>query len=211
MEKQRGNLIHTCPSPGYKGAVNLNVSSPLFRTDPKPDLYPLAVFTGIVFGCFIPMHTGHEGLIQMSRARHGRTLLVVCGYPGDRGDGFIPYGERISLTKQAFAGCPDVTVLSINDHEIGLTGTFSLEAWETWSRELFRKAGLSPADSDFHWYTGEGDYVDKLKALYPKHCFHLANRLENPISGTEIRKDWKSHQDKIHPIFLDYLERTCSL
>lgn len=65
------------------------------------------VTIGITFGCFIPLHSGHLDMIQKSRAVHQKTIVAVCGYDGDRGDGFIPFRERIVLMKQVFAFCPD--------------------------------------------------------------------------------------------------------
>lgn len=167
---------------------------------------------GITFGCFIPMHTGHREMIHRSRCSHDLTIVAVSGYDGDRGDGFIPFRDRIILTKAIFSNEPDVKVVAVDDHKLGLTGTFSLSAWETWCKELFAQSGLKPdALVSYHWYSGEASYLEKICSIYPQHQYHLLNRSEHPISGTLIRKDWTSYRDNIHPVFLKYLEEKKNL
>lgn len=164
---------------------------------------------GIVFGCFIPLHTGHLKLIGQSLRQCDQTILAVSGCDTDRGQDFIPFHTRISLTKEAFQEYPDVLVTEVDDHAIGLTGTFSTDAWRRWGEELFRNAGLNPkaAGVTYHWYLGELPYLKKLTEIYPHHIFHLADRTKLPISGTMIREHWQDYEADIHPVFLEYLER----
>lgn len=168
---------------------------------------------GIVFGCFIPLHTGHLKLIGQSLCQCDQTVLVVSGYDTDRGQDFIPFRTRISLTKEAFQEYPNVLVIGVDDHAIGLTGTFSTDAWRRWGEELFRNAGLDPkaAGVTYHWYLGELSYLKKLVEVYPHHIFHLANREKLPISGTQIRERWQAYETDIHPIFFNYLEKSMKL
>lgn len=92
--------------------------------------------------------------------------------------------------------------------KLGLTGTFSENAWKKWCAELFANAMANPwlPGTTYTWYTGEQSYVDKIEKLYPEHTFVLCNRDMIPISGTAIRQEPGDHRDAIHPVFLQYLE-----
>lgn len=162
---------------------------------------------GITFGCFIPMHIGHVKMIQKSRRENDRTIIAVCGYPADRGKDFIKFHDRLKLTKFVYDEYEDTIVTGVNDRKIGLTGTFSLKAWQTWCNELFRNAGLDPFDKNtkYTWYTGEASYTEKIKQLYENHDFIGLDRNEVPISGTEIRNNPEKYYYQIHPVFREYL------
>lgn len=163
---------------------------------------------GIVFGCFIPMHTGHMDLITKSRLENHKTVLCTTGYDMDRGYDFVPFLRRRKLVHQAYSDGPDIILSHVDDRKLGLTGTFTEEAWLIWSTEMFRNAGLDPNDrgASYHWYTGDPGYIEKLAKVYPSHIFHLVDRAKDPISGTMIREDPYRYKDKIHPLFWQYLE-----
>ena len=57
---------------------------------------------GIVFGCFIPMHKGHESLITRALEENDKIILAVCGYQTDRGRDFIDFETRIRLVTDMF-------------------------------------------------------------------------------------------------------------
>lgn len=165
---------------------------------------------GIVFGCFIPLHTGHRHLIETARQENDYCILAVAGYPGDRGEGCIPYDDRIRLIQQLYHDKPDCIVTNVNDHEIGLTGTFSETAWKTWSDELFRNAQEDKNDPNriYTWYTGDPAYIEKLKQVLPdNHTFRLFDRGQIPYSGTQIRSDLQKYKHQIHPAFWSYLKK----
>lgn len=42
--------------------------------------------TGLVLGCFAPLHKGHLDLIyRVKKENNGGVFVIVCGYDGDRG------------------------------------------------------------------------------------------------------------------------------
>ena len=157
---------------------------------------------GIVFGCFIPLHKGHLSLIDKA-LKNDKVVIGVCGYDLDRGKDFIPFKDRIELIKEIFN---DLTVVSIDDHKIGLTGKFDLESWKLWCNELFKNADLNPLENEITWYLGEQSYLEMLKKIYPKHTFELVERTVIPVSGTMIRENPKENIKEIHPVFIKYLK-----
>lgn len=164
---------------------------------------------GIVFGCFIPLHDGHMDMIRKAYHENEHLILVVCGYDNDRGEDFIPFLRRVYLMKELFGNDPKITVAVVDDKKIGLTGTFSVEAWETWCKEAFRdtKRLLDEADT-VTWYSGDEVYIQKISTIYPEHKYQLLDRTKNDISGTKIRKDIFKYWHRIHPLFQDYLLRS---
>ena len=164
---------------------------------------------GITFGCFIPLHKGHLSIIKQAETENNSVILGVTGHDMDRGRDFIPFLRRIQLMHTIFACHSNISIAEVDDRSIGLTGTFSLSAWEAWCRELFYTAGYYPDDPhcEFHWYIGEKDYIEKIQVLYPQHHFHLMDRSIIPLSGTAIREDPERYSGYIHPLFLDYLKK----
>lgn len=58
---------------------------------------------GIVFGCFIPMHKGHESLIKRALSENDGMIIGVCGYRADRGRDFLDFEARFKLVTDMFA------------------------------------------------------------------------------------------------------------
>ena len=166
---------------------------------------------GIVFGCFIPFHKGHESLVKRALDENDRMIIAVCGYQEDRGKDFLPFTVRHKLVKEMFRDNPRVTVALIDDKKIGLDGTFTHENWVAWGKELFSSAGIDPDSAHFNWYTGEPSYVEKLGPIYPDHTFNLVDRTIVQVSGTEIRENPMDLSDDINTVFRNYLLKTGKL
>ena len=164
---------------------------------------------GIVFGCFIPLHTGHMDLISDSVNENDLTIIAVCGKDADRGKDFIPFKDRINLITQIYHHDDRFKIVVLDDEKLGMDGTFSRNNWIKWSADLFLQAGLDPYDGDnkYRWYTGEPNYVRQLMSIYPDHCFTFVPRKLNPISGTKIRENPKKYYYHIAPAFLEYLQK----
>ena len=166
---------------------------------------------GIVFGCFIPMHKGHESLIKRALEENDKMIIGVCGYRADRGRDFLDFDARFKLVKEMFAEKDNVIVVQIDDKKLGLDGTFTHDNWVLWGDELFFQAGRRPDDAEYTWYTGEQSYIDKLKVIYPAHNFTLVDREIIKASGTEIRKSPAIHSDDINDFFKSYLRKNGKL
>lgn len=163
---------------------------------------------GIVFGCFIPLHKGHIFMINRALSENDKIILGVCGYPGDRGKGFIPFEDRIALVRNKFKDNSKVIISIVNDKKIGLSGKFDEEAWRIWSEELFSGTKYSPDDTSntFTWYTGEQSYINEIQKTFNTHKFVLLDRQSINISGTDIRGNPKEYLDYIDEDFKAYLK-----
>lgn len=159
---------------------------------------------GIVFGCFIPMHKGHEILINNCINSNDKTIIAVCGFDDDRGKDFIPFKDRYLLTKYAY---PNNNVIVVDDKKLGLDGTFTSDNWLKWMWEIFNQSKINPYDESirFLWYTGEPSYVEKMQVLFPKHQFSVADRDDIKISGTKIRESPEKYINYINNVFKGYL------
>lgn len=166
---------------------------------------------GITFGCFIPMHEGHKSMIQRSRAENNMTIVAVCGKDLDRGKDFIPFKHRITLVKwkYGYGNYDDVRVVVVDDDKIGMDGTFTLDNWIIWAKELFNNAGLDPNNekNECTWYTGDSSYKYKLETVFPNHKFTLLDRSIIDISGTAVRENPEKYRYMIDPLFVIYLEQ----
>ena len=160
---------------------------------------------GIVFGCFIPLHQGHLSLINKAIQENDKVIIGVCGFDDDRGKDFISFKTRIELIKTKYKDNPNITVVSVDDKNIGLTGKFDISSWKIWSNELFHNANIQSNTEHITWYTGEQSYVDKLQEIYPKHNFCLVNRNKINISGTKIRENPTKYKEYIDKDFYTYL------
>ena len=166
---------------------------------------------GLCFGCFIPLHKGHLSMIERAKNENDRIVIGVCGYEGDRGQEYLPFEGRWKLMLRRYHDDKNVIITIVDDHEIGLTGTFSVDAWSIWGKEFFRNAWLDPNDEskEYTWYTGEASYIEKLQQVYPNHNFVLLDRSEIQVSGTMIRENTDQYCDMIAPDFLEAHENWC--
>ena len=162
---------------------------------------------GIYFGCFIPLHNGHEAMIKTALSENDHLILGICGYDKDRGRDYIPFRQRIDLMSKIYSRCENITLAIVDDKKIGLKGTFSLNAWEIWCSELFQNSGFDPGDkaNQYVWYSGEKDYLEKIQQLYPSHEMRHISRDLIPISGTEIRANTSQYITHVNPFFASYL------
>ena len=160
---------------------------------------------GIVFGCFIPLHQGHEYLIDCAIKENDKIIIGVCGKDTDRGQYFIPFKDRIALMRKIYNN-PNITISVIDDAKLQLDGTFTYNNWRIWANELFTNANYNPNDNQYTWYMGEPSYYEKLKMIYPKHIFKVFDRTINTISGTKIRENPNKYNNYINKYFREYLK-----
>jgi NadR type nicotinamide-nucleotide adenylyltransferase len=161
---------------------------------------------GIVFGCFIPLHQGHEYLIDCALKENDALIIGVCGKDTDRGQDFIPFRDRIKLMKKIY-NQPNITISVVDDAKLQLDGNFTYDNWCKWSNELFTNANYNPNENQYTWYMGEPSYYEKLKLIFPNHKIKVFDRNVNPLSGTKIRENLTEYTNSINKTFLDYLKK----
>ena len=163
--------------------------------------------TGIVFGCFIPLHSGHANLIRKATSECDRVVVVSCGHKNDRGENFIPFEDREPLVKEHLAitgALSKCAVCTVDDEKIHPDKDYSHVSWKGWLREFFKSSGISE-NEPLVWYTGEQSYAEDIARLRPNDSFVLADRSEIPISGTMIRENPKEYESRISIPYRKYL------
>lgn len=167
--------------------------------------------TGLVLGCFAPLHKGHLDLIYRAKKENlGGVFVIVCGYDGDRGEeAGMNLKARYQMVREYFKDDPLVAVYCISDNEAGIAGY--TDHWTEWLQFLEDKCltanqviedarGLS---KKITFYVSEKDYYDHL--LVEDHKAILCDRTVRPISGTLIRsnplKYWDDMAWTYHRVF----------
>lgn len=154
---------------------------------------------GIVFGCFCPLHQGHLDLIMQSKKQNDMCYVVVCGYENDRGGDLLPLAKRYRYVKEQFKNDPLIKVIYINDTELGIDESMSLDNWRIWSNAVFKKMGIYLFNA-LTWYVGEKSYVKSLGEQIGENVVYV-DRTKLPISGTMIRQNPLKYWNYIAPTF----------
>ena len=165
---------------------------------------------GVVFGSFAPLHQGHlDCIMRAKKENDGGCIVIVCGFPGDKGGDMMPLKRRYRYVREFFADDDLVAVYAIDDGEIGAAPY--PDGWEQWLGEfykIFEKAveknyADSPAPTLMqyywpkrHWYAGDPNYVNDL-IKRGEEATLLDRVADNPICATMIRQNPIKHWDKI--------------
>ena len=160
---------------------------------------------GVVFGSFAPLHQGHlDCIMRAKKENDGGCIVIVCGFPGDKGGDMIPLKRRYRYVREFFADDDLVAVYAIDDGEIGAAPY--PDGWEQWLKEfdnIWLKA-VKPMGINFeahiypkrHWYVGDPNYASDLEER-GEHATLLDRVADNPICATMIRQNPIKHWDKI--------------
>ena len=164
---------------------------------------------GVVFGSFAPLHQGHlDCIMRAKKENDGGCIVIVCGFPGDKGGDMMPLKRRYRYVREFFADDDLVAVYAIDDSEIGAKPYPG--GWAQWLKEfdnIWLKA-VKPMGINFeahiypkrHWYVGDPNYASDLEER-GEHATLLDRVADNPICATMIRQNPIKHWDKITPPF----------
>lgn len=161
---------------------------------------------GVVFGSFAPLHQGHlDCIMRAKKENDGGCIVIVCGFPGDKGGEMMPLKRRYRYVREFFADDDLVAVYAIDDGEIGAAPY--PDGWEQWLSEFF-KIWQKAVEPDFdasifrdpypkrHWYAGDPNYVSDLIERGEEATL-LDRVTDNPICATMIRQNPIKNWDKI--------------
>ena len=160
---------------------------------------------GVVFGSFAPLHQGHlDCIMRAKKENDGGCIVIVCGFPGDKGGEMMPLKRRYRYVREFFADDDLVAVYAIDDGEIGAAPY--PDGWEQWLKEfdnIWLKA-VKPMGINFeahiypkrHWYVGDPNYASDLEER-GEHATLLDRVADNPICAAMIRQNPIKNWDKI--------------
>ena len=159
---------------------------------------------GVVFGSFAPLHQGHlDCIMRAKKENDGGCIVIVCGFPGDKGGDMMPLKRRYRYVREFFADDDLVAVYAIDDGEIGAAPY--PDGWEQWLDafwEIWWKAveqnwdAVGDPNPKRHWYAGDPNYVSDLIERGEEATL-LDRVADNPICATMIRQNPIKNWDKI--------------
>ena len=145
---------------------------------------------GLVFGKFMPLHRGHQLLIETALAQADDVVIVVYdSHPaGDYQP--MPIEMRLNWLRQLYPQAADIVAAKDPHYGPDDDGVYALEYAEA-------LAYLGKFDLVFTSETGYEKFAEKLGA---KHIIVDAARDLVPISGTQIRENIYTHRGWLDPL-----------
>jgi NadR type nicotinamide-nucleotide adenylyltransferase len=152
---------------------------------------------GLIIGKFMPIHAGHQHLIDTGKARVERLTVLVCSHYWEP----IPGEKRYEWVKETN---PDVNVVWVNE-ELPSQPEEHPDFWNIWRRAILKYAPKPDAI-----FSSE-DYGYKLAEVLG--CVHVCvdpRRERYHISGEKVRADPYRWWDFIPPPVKAYFaKRVC--
>lgn len=148
---------------------------------------------GLVFGKFLPLHRGHQLLIEAALAECDKVTILIYDSPvGDDTLERMPVAKRLGWIADLYPQAEQI--VSVADPWFDQQGHDGPEYAERYAREL---DFLGRFDRVF---TSEPAYDTFVAALGAEHRVVDEARLLVPISGTAIRADLYAHRGWMDPI-----------
>ncbi|TAE60467.1 MAG: hypothetical protein EAZ89_01475 [Bacteroidetes bacterium] len=154
----------------------------------------------LVFGKFMPLHTGHIALVDHALKQCDHVLLLVCAQPHEE----IPGPLRLRWAEETFATNPSLTV-AYTDVELPYTDHSSREISRIWG-QWFR----SQYPDLTHVCTSEpyGEYVAEYMGI--THLPFDYERAQQPVSARLIRANPFAYWDYLPPaVRPHYVKKIC--
>ena len=153
---------------------------------------------GICFGGYCPMHRGHLDGIMRAKKENDKVFVIVCGYNNEPRAGNInmTLKERTAIVRKIFRNDEIISVLTINDSDLGIDESMSRENWIVWQNKVAELLyDTIKYKDEITWYVAEPFYKEMLeKYNILKANVTLIDKVV-PVSGTVIRdtplKYWK--------------------
>lgn len=157
---------------------------------------------GIIFGSFAPLHKGHLDLIYRAKKECDGVFVITGGYKNDRGYPDMPIESRYRMVRKYFQDDSLVAVYCMSDDELGIAEY--TDQWDIWLSHLCKdvisvnqqkEINMEYMKEHVKFYVGERGYADQLRLR--GFDVYLADRKENPISATMIRKNPLKYWDSM--------------
>ena len=156
---------------------------------------------GICFGGYCPMHRGHLDAIMKAKKENDKVFVIVCGYDNEERAGNInmTLKERTAVVRKIFKNDEIITVMSINDTELGIDESMSVSNWCRWQNKvgelLYDSMKFSTVQLDeITWYVRfpcgiflQSDDVSRLDNWLKRFVGVDAHKVE-------VSSHWKRHQ-----------------
>lgn len=146
---------------------------------------------GLVLGKFMPLHKGHEYLLNFAAQQVDELWVMVCGLEREP----IPLQHRVTWVRESVDGLPNVRVVEYGeDIQQEPKGKFDTDFWLQWLDAIYSVTDNAMID---YVFTSE-QYGFKLAGwLNAKHVPCNMRRDVVPISGTDIRNNPLAHWEYI--------------
>lgn len=180
---------------------------------------------GVCFGGYCPMHRGHLDNIMMAKKENDVVIVAVCGYnnePRAKELG-LSLDRRFKLIKEFFKDDEIVRVVKVNDTELGIDESMSMENWNVWLRYVLGEASEQFLDKScpiqLHFYVAEEKYQNDLNVLNKQDFFRHADFMFMPeceitllpkvvdVSGTKVRQNPLKYWNYIIKPFRKFLTK----
>ena len=142
--------------------------------------------TGVIVGKFYPPHRGHKFLIDTATSQVNHLTVFVA----DKEDQTIPGDLRAQWLREIH---PDVTVRVIEED-------YPETDSKWWAEHTIRWLGYTPEVV----FTSEDYGITYAKELGAKHVLVDKERVNIPISGTQIRENPLQNLEFLEPCVREY-------
>lgn len=167
---------------------------------------------GITYGGYCPLHQGHLDVIMRAKKECDHCFVVVCGYDDEprAKELDLPLDKRYRIIKN-FLEDELVTVIKVDDTELGIDESYSLSNWHIWMNAIYKQTNEIMAkrcpNDDFHyvWYLSEATYNKSMHEVDPNINVVLLDRSKNVVSGTLCRQYPLEYWAQITQPFRAYL------
>ena len=136
------------------------------------------------------MHRGHLDGIMRAKKENDKVFVIVCGYNNEPRAGNInmTLKERTAIVRKIFRNDEIISVLTINDSDLGIDESMSDSNWVVWQNKVAELLYDTIKYKDqITWYVAEPFYKEMLEEHNILKADVVLIDKVVPVSGTVIR------------------------
>jgi len=176
---------------------------------------------GLVVGKFSPLHCGHEGLIRRAQSACDNLLIVsysnpeLAGYAADRRKAWLasqfPQARRLVVTdellRETVPTDSEFTTVPENGASAATHRNFCGFLVET-----FVGTTVDAVFTSEDYGAGFAEHLTRRWSSPVEHVLVDRDRVEFPISGSQVRSDVHAHRNWLSPyVYSTFVQRICLL